>query len=72
MNRKAISKELLNFSLKNQSKQFIFISPQVILHFSGFVYKITFNLFMEIFVQGACDLSNVDHGVVSVTEIKKS
>ena len=30
VNRKAISKELLNFSLKNQSKQFIFISPQVI------------------------------------------
>ena len=29
VNRKAISKELLNFSLKNQSKQFIFISPQV-------------------------------------------
>jgi len=49
VNRKAISKELLNFSLKNQSKQFIFISPQ-----------------------GACDLSNVDHGVVQVTEIKKS
>merc|ERR1712013_728602 len=49
VNRKAISKELLNFSLKNQSKQFIFISPQ-----------------------GACDLSNVDHGVVQVAEIKKS
>ena len=31
VNRKAISKELLNFSLKNQSKQFIFISPQVII-----------------------------------------
>ena len=31
VNRKAISKELLNFSLKNQSKQFIFISPQVMI-----------------------------------------
>jgi len=49
VNRKAISKELLNFSLRNQDRQFIFISPQ-----------------------GACDLSNVDHGVVLVTEIKKS
>jgi len=28
MNRKEISKELLNFGLKNPSKQFIFISPQ--------------------------------------------
>jgi len=49
VNRKAISEELLNFSLRNQDRQFIFISPQ-----------------------GACDLSQVDHGAVSVTEIKKS
>ena len=64
VNRKAISKELLNFSLKNQSKQFIFISPQVEAVFSK---EMTHPLF-----QGACDLSNVDHGVVQVTEIKKS
>jgi len=49
VNRKAISEELLNFSLRNQDRQFIFISPQ-----------------------GACDLSKVNHGSVSITEIKKS
>ena len=65
VNRKAISKELLNFSLKNQSKQFIFISPQVmIISFEEKKVHCSF--------QGACDLSNVDHGVVQVTEIKKS
>jgi len=49
INRKAISEELLKFSLQNQDKQFIFISPQ-----------------------GACDVSNVQRGMVTVTEIKKS
>ena len=29
VNRKEISKELLNFSLNNKDRQFIFISPQV-------------------------------------------
>jgi len=49
VNRKAISEELLKFSLRNSDKQFIFISPQ-----------------------GACDVSNVQRGMVTVTEIKKS
>merc|ERR1712183_336209 len=49
VNRKLIAEELLNFSLRNQDRQFIFISPQ-----------------------GACDLSQVDQGAVSITEIKKS
>ena len=31
-----------------------------------------FLYFYFLFDQGACDLSSVDHGVVSVTEIKKS
>jgi chromosome segregation ATPase len=49
VNRKAISGELLKFSLNNKDKQFIFISPQ-----------------------GACDVSHVERGFVTVTEIKKT
>jgi chromosome segregation ATPase len=30
VNRKAISQELLKFSLRNKERQFIFISPQVL------------------------------------------
>ena len=35
VNRKEISKELLNFSLNNKDRQFIFISPQVNISLVG-------------------------------------
>jgi TRAP-type mannitol/chloroaromatic compound transport system permease large subunit len=36
VNRKAISQELLKFSLRNKERQFIFISPQVIIFILSF------------------------------------
>jgi chromosome segregation ATPase len=39
VNRKAISQELLKFSLRNKERQFIFISPQVIIFILYFFLK---------------------------------
>ena len=38
VNRKAISEELLNFSLRNQDRQFIFISPQVNINLRNSIF----------------------------------